>query len=644
MTVVFPDSTLPEPTRGGFASQEEFRHFVLKHQDGRWDSQYHSRPSSEIVADYQGDTIAQAFPVLFPYGFSGLPEDPAVVKASEGKGKKKHLKRNRLSVLKHYLRHRRSGFHGAMFNLIVQNCLMKETIFTTARIRANMKCSDGSSMGEKYGKIKAKELENAILASRLKVPYAHSSKPAPQYLKTIHAACSNLPHSNEASQDARKIYFSYLIKFGLPCIFFTISPDDSRNYRIVVYSLQHKEYEFGKIDVNSFSDEEIMMEFNIRHNIRVGCPGLCAEEYQRIIQLVIKHIFQWDLEGEKSTGVGIFSELLAWCLATEEQGRKSLHGHFLLFVKHWKQLLNILQRMRLANRKHMEHPTAVRHALAFYRSSCSANLFQDFAPPLGVLKDHPVFHHKECDIARLQKKLRFSVKPVSNQFLREMRHRQKCVEHNGRIASCGKCQKEFRVQQIVANALNHHLGKDSGKSMAFPDTEKRLDQHVYEMHKNSGWMEGGAYEEAVHYFASNALVNVHLVTHANRCFKSGKECYASLPDGVVEKANIVFNEEADEWSDHLGHKEPRYMFRFYPKRPIEDAFMNTHSPSITKLLGCNSNVMIGMNGSAVFYVTGYNAKSTQKEESEAYEKISQVLVKCLQKREEVSPSMICVVF
>jgi hypothetical protein len=541
--------------------------------------------------------------------------------------------------LKHYLRHRRSGFHGAMFNLIVENCIMKETIFTSVKIRANMKCSDGSSMGEKYGAMKSKELEKAILASRHDLPYAHSSVKGAQYLKSIHAACSHLPHSNEASKDARKTYFSYLIRFGLPCIFFTISPDDSRNYRIVVYSLQHKEYEFGKIDVNSFSDEDILMEFKIRQKIRLECPGLCAEEYQRVIHLVIKHIFQWDTEEGKSTGVGMFSELLAWCLATEEQGRKSLHGHFLLFVKHWQEMLTLLQRKKDDYNNRISHRTAVQHALAFYRNACSANLFEDFIPPLGIMNEKAVFHHSECDSFRMKKKHRFSVKPVSDQYLREMRHKRKCTEHNGRIATCEKCKKEFTVQEIVANALNCHLGKESGCIMPFPDTRKRLDQHVYEMHKDFDWTETSEtsdYDEALRYFASNALVNVHLVQHANRCFKKGAECYANLPDAVSKKGTIVFNEEEDQWSNYLGFKEPRYMFRFYPKRPIEDVFMNTHSPSITKLLGCNSNVMIGMNGCAVFYVTGYNAKSTQKEESEAFEKISQVIVNCLRKREDVS--------
>jgi len=56
------------------------------------------------------------------------------------------------------------------------------------------------------------------------------------------------------------------------------------------------------------------------------------------------------------------------------------------------------------------------------------------------------------------------------------------------------------------------------------------------------------------------------------------------------------------------------MFRFEPRREVEDVFMNVHNPTLTSLLGCNNNVMVGMNGKLVFYVTGYNNKKTQKEE------------------------------
>ena len=83
MTVVFPDTTLPEPTNGGFANQEEFRKFVTGNQNGRWNSELHSWPSQERLADYKDDTIADVFPLLFPFGYTGLREDPAVLSLQE---------------------------------------------------------------------------------------------------------------------------------------------------------------------------------------------------------------------------------------------------------------------------------------------------------------------------------------------------------------------------------------------------------------------------------------------------------------------------------------------------------------------------------------------------------------------------------
>ena len=65
MAVLFPDTTLPEPTNGGSSNQEEFWKFVTKNQNGRWNSELHSRPLWERLADYKDDAIADAFPLLF---------------------------------------------------------------------------------------------------------------------------------------------------------------------------------------------------------------------------------------------------------------------------------------------------------------------------------------------------------------------------------------------------------------------------------------------------------------------------------------------------------------------------------------------------------------------------------------------------
>ena len=101
----------------------------------------------------------------------------------------------------------------------------------------------------------------------------------------------------------------------------------------MVYSLEGVENSCGVYNIEDFTNEQIIDDFTIRSNARLDYPGLCAKEYKWIVDLVIKHLFNRDVEMQESNGVGLFAEILAWTLATEEQGWKSLHGHFLLFLK-----------------------------------------------------------------------------------------------------------------------------------------------------------------------------------------------------------------------------------------------------------------------------------------------------------------------
>ena len=543
------------------------------------------------------------------------------------------MARNRLDVFRKYLLHSKPVFHTPNFVLITENIMMKESIFMSARMNCNVRRLDASTLGEKCGSMTSQQLKTAIDDSRNNSSAQHSAAPEHQFLKSIRAACQRLPHSNEAAQEARKIYFSFLIKFGLPSIFLTITPDDLRSFRVVLYSLAGKELDFGNIDVNSLSNEDIMMDFKVRQETRIDFPGLCSWDYQRIMQLVIKHIFGWDEENQKSTGIGLFGELEAWTLATEEQGRKSLHGHFLLFVRNWNKVLTVLQGRQMSmDADEMPYISAVKEAKAFHDNACSAQLFSEFQAPEGVLSEKPVFHHSPCARRRRPKEMRFTVEPVPDQALRDMRHKRLCQQHQGRIACCGRCGRFFSVNEIVENALNANLAQGSNEPILFPDSTRRLDRHVYEMQKNFSWLDGTEKEKAVRYLASNALVNVHCVTHCNRCFKKGSECYTNLPERVFDKTKIVYCEEPDVWCNWLGVKEYRCMFRFYAKRSIEDAFMNTHSPGLTSMLGCNTNVIMGMNGRSVFCVTGHNVKSQQKEERAAFEKVSDVLVRSMEKQ------------
>ena len=631
VTVVFPDSSLPSPTNGGFNNQEEFRKFILEHQNGKWKTEFTARPTSERQHDYINDTIGDAFPLQFPYGHTGLQGDPAVTELKE----KKH--RKRIMVFRKLLRHRKPSFHYPLFNLIIENLIMRDKVFLQTKIICSVKSSETCTMGEKYGCMSPNKLENAIQDARNNRSIQYSSTGEHQFLRSIKSLCGKLPHSNEACMEARRIYFSYLMQFGIPAIFLTITPDDLRSFRVVVYALSSQNVNsYAEVDPKTFSESDILTDFNVRREARVQHPGLCAEEYQRIMELVIKHFFNWDTKTNRSKGMGLFGEVLAWCLATEEQGRKSLHGHYLVYLKNWNRLMKILQRMKdeATNEGAWKYAEAHRDAKRIFQNACSARLFSDFEVS-KPLSDSPVFYHEKCQSERKAKKMRFTVKPVEDQILREMRHKANCHIHNGRIASCRKCSKTFSINEIIENALNTHLGNNEYE-FRFP--EKRcqpLDRIVYEMGKDFSWIDKNEYDQAIRYYVGNAITNVHLTKHTQRCFKKGAECYANLPDGISEADILVYNPQFDIWSDWCGNKEKRWMLRFQPKRLIEDVFMNIHNSVITKLLLCNNNIQIGMNGRSILYCTGYQVKSQQKEERHAFEKVSKVLCKVM--RKQVSP-------
>jgi len=496
----------------------------------------------------------------------------------------------------------------------------------------------------------AEQLENAIQAAQRKDPIQYSTAPQYRFLRSIKASCKSLPHSNEAADEARKIYFFFLMRFGLPAIFLTVTPDDLRNYRIVVYSCAKVEKVNGNYCPTDFSNDDIMADFQFRSDVRLQHPGLCAEEYRRIVDLVIKHLFNWDSEKKAANGIGLFAEVLAWCLATEEQARKNLHGHFLIFIKDWKEVLDVLHH-RKDNGSHIDgsltYNQAVEKAKAFYNNATSARLFRDFHDK-RALSGKDVFHH-DCNFRSkrtlAEQKRHFQINPVKDQDLRDMRHKRLCHQHNGKIATCARCNCSFTVNDIVQTALRTHYPANlEERNFCFPEAanNKRLDKLVYELQKKFDWLEDESatddLQRAKRYFASNALVNLHRPTHANRCFKKGPECYAHLPACPTDKTNILYCalEEYNIWSDCWGNKEKRWMFRFEPQRPLEDVFMNVHNTTITCLLGCNNCVMVGMNGRLVFYCTGYNCKPTQKEERQVFEQVSKVLINVLLKQVMIS--------
>ena len=63
-----------------------------------------------------------------------------------------------------------------------------------------------------------------------------------------------------------------------------------------------KECTSGSVDQNELSEDDIVADFRIRKDARPNHPGLSAEEYERIVGLVIKHLFNWDMDKQRAMG------------------------------------------------------------------------------------------------------------------------------------------------------------------------------------------------------------------------------------------------------------------------------------------------------------------------------------------------------
>lgn len=642
ITIVLPDGSNANELTAGFKSQTEFREYVMqKFPEGNFNATIHSRPSTTaVLPDYDGTGLARAFPLLFPYGHSGLPGDPAIESLKKVFGIKTVLDRKQNDVLRKYLQHGNRAFHCALFILIVFNVLMKEVIFRDVCLKANYKQQSGKSFAEEVGAMTVDDLNRGVEAARMNHHSKFSNECNASYLRSVVATCGDLPHTNEAAQVARKQYFGHVMQFGLPAVFLTLTPDDKRNYRICLYALpKEKRYKYQPPEVaEAMSNEVIFEQYLERQNCRSTYPGLCAEEYDRIVTLVIEHLFQWDPSTHKAKGVGICGELQAWCLATEEQGRKTLHGHFLLFLKDWKPMMKQVQCNKTPQSTRKK---AKQTLLKFAGAISSVKLFHEEDLRDGIFSTFSRYQHEGCPkmkrnskasgtkdyYHRKRRRREPEVKGVDEKQMHEMRHKRKCREHTGHLAMC-ECGKELRIDNLNAEAVNHVM---QSSKFQFPDLNARLDNYLFNEQMNVDWCTQIPKLQQRRYFMGSVFHNHHLTTHTKRCFAKGCQCYAKLPDIPCKDDAFDFKAVPDEWFDLFGESTEYMMFRFRPARTLRDAFMNTHSPILTKSLGYNTNVMVAMNGPCVFYVTGYQAKGQQKEEMQAYSKVAEVVAGMIKK-------------
>ncbi len=75
----------------------------------------------------------------------------------------------------------------------------------------------------------------------------------------------------------------------------------------------------------------------MQKDIRLNHPGACSLEFQTVMQILMECMLQWDVTKKTTKGKGIFGIVVAFSAADEEQGRKTLHHHWQIWVKEINQ-------------------------------------------------------------------------------------------------------------------------------------------------------------------------------------------------------------------------------------------------------------------------------------------------------------------
>ena len=68
-------------------------------------------------------------------------------------------------------------------------------------------------------------------------------------------------------------------------------------------------------------------------------PGSCSLEFQSVMQILTKCMLGWDTKTQSSRGKGILGTVVAFFGADEEQGCKTLHRHWQIWVKELNKTL-----------------------------------------------------------------------------------------------------------------------------------------------------------------------------------------------------------------------------------------------------------------------------------------------------------------
>ena len=157
ITVVFPDPSEPTVNNGGIENSEALRKRMMElHKNPTTHFELHSKPSSKILNDYEGNNLLKAFPLQFPYGIGSLPKykGKAISKAT-------YLDLHWLS---------NPNMQRPDFVLILHNIFERDRLLRSAVWKSNKMKQDDAEISDVFGEMSAAQLTEAVNNAHNGVP------------------------------------------------------------------------------------------------------------------------------------------------------------------------------------------------------------------------------------------------------------------------------------------------------------------------------------------------------------------------------------------------------------------------------------------------------------------------------------------
>ena len=611
--VFYPDGTVSVMT-GGQQSIQEFQKVVQAATKEGFDIEMKMSVFKEAVHDYKDSNLVQASLTQFPYGFGGLNDSRFIKDSKIGIMFDIVAYTTYLSMLS------LTQFHKELFTLQMYNMQMKFKMLNSAIWRVRDKLFS-DYIGSK---VTCQQIDEAIDNKRNNRD-ATSSRGS-SLLGAIDAVCKAIPHTNEAAKVARRDIETMQHHFGCPTFFLTVTPDDDNHILIQIYS---QNVLSATSTIDEMTDDEVFELSKQKTELRIKFPGICAYFFELMIDIVLKDVIGWDVKNKcRTTNTpGLFGDITAVSVSVEEQGRRTLHAHILL----WDQNLNELRTQLYTGTDHVARQVK-NEIITKVDTLSSTGFFFDQEGKKGTASTarmaRKAFPHP-CATALHNKKPYPTV--VSNQQLRHLRCKRK---HDNVFTFCAECSTTWTPTEMVCSYLQHHVSHPK-IGCDYKVNIRRLKNKTTEFQLHA------AKEEIVPMWIVDAAYNHHV--HTSSCFKHKfgvdktsalcDECRYRYPQLKRLKTTIQdSNTNKTPWFLWSGKKELREIKELYVRRSEYNLFQNICCPQISySKLTCNTNISFLLPGPVAQYCVGYTMKNTQDDELQEYELVPAASEKILSK-------------